>query len=73
MPTTLTANVEQSIDGGVTWQPVGTAGTAIALVAATVGTAFRLTGLVAGPTYRINVTTYTAGAATSSVVIGSLS
>lgn len=73
VPTTLTANVEQSNDGGVTWQPVGTAGTGIALVAATVGTAFRLLNIGPGPIYRINVTTYTAGAATSAVVIGTLS
>ena len=72
VPTTCTANVEQSNDGGVTWQPVGTAGTAIALVAAAVGTAYRLLNIGPGPQYRINVTTLTLGNATSVNIIGSL-
>jgi hypothetical protein len=73
VPTTVTANVEQTNDGGATWQAVGTAGTGIALVATGTGTAFNLTNLVAGPVYRLNVTTLTLGSATAAVIVGTLS
>lgn len=73
VPTTLTCNVEQTNDQGQSWQPAGTSGTGIALVAGTVATAQDITGLVPGPIYRINVTNLTLGNATSMIIIGSLS
>lgn len=73
IPTTVTANIEQSNDQGASWQPVGSAGTGLALVAASVGTAQVVKNLTAGAIYRINPTTVTLGNATNVVIVGTLS
>lgn len=62
VPTTATADLECSADGGTTWQKHSNA---IALAATTVATTQRVTNLVAGLLYRINLTTLTLGSATS--------
>jgi hypothetical protein len=59
VPTTVTANLEASFNGGTDWVIYKLA---VALVAATVATAL-ITDLVAGPMYRLNMTTVTIGSA----------
>ena len=59
VPTTVTGNIEASFDGGTTWEIYQLA---VHFVASTVATVFA-TDIVAGPIYRINLTTITIGSA----------
>jgi len=68
VPTTATADLEGSSDGGVTWQKVATA---LALVATSVATMQKVTNVGPGILLRINLTTLTLGGA-SSVTINAL-
>lgn len=60
VPTTVTANLESSHDGGTTWQIYASA---IAFVAATVATTQIVQNVCSGLLYRFNVTTFTVGSA----------
>lgn len=70
VPTTLTASVYESSDGGTTWS-LHQAG--LALVASTVATNAQVLHLVAGLLYQVLVTTLTLGSATSVSVDGAIS
>lgn len=65
-PTTLTVDLECSVDNGTTWQKYKTA---IALVATAVGTVAVILNVVAGLLYRINATTVTLGGSSTSVAV----
>ncbi len=65
-PTTLTVDLECSVDAGTTWQKYSTA---IALVATAVATTKVLTNVVAGLLYRINATAVTLGGSSTSVSV----
>lgn len=65
VPTTVTANLEASSDGGSTFQPYGSQGTGLTLVATSVGTQQQVGDLIPGIIYRINITSLTIGSATS--------
>lgn len=64
VPTTVTGNIEASFDGGTTWEIYKLA---VAFVASTVATVY-VTDIVAGPIYRINLTTITIGSAVTFVI-----
>ena len=70
LPTTLTASVEASPDGGTTWV---TFASAVALVASTASTAQRIQSVPAGLNYRLNFSAYTAGSASAVKVYGVVS
>ena len=67
VPTTVTANLEVSFDGGVSWQIYASA---LALVASTVATAAVIKNVVSGLLYRVNATAVTIGSAVTYAVWG---
>jgi hypothetical protein len=67
VPTTVTADLEASFDGAVTWQKVATA---LALVATSVATAQKVLNCPTGVPLRFNVTTFTVGSATGPLIKG---
>src|SRR5215475_11281274 len=67
VPTTVTADLEASFDGGATWQKIATG---LALVAASAAAAQKVLNAPRGVPLRINVTTLTLGGASSVAVQG---
>lgn len=64
VPTTVTANLQSSFDGGTTWQNEQTA-TGMPLVATGTGLVAVAQNCASGKLYRLNVGTLTLGSATS--------
>ena len=64
MPTTVTANLQSSADGGTTWENEQTA-TGMPLVATSTGLVAVVTNCAAGKQYRLRVGTLTLGSAAS--------
>lgn len=67
VPTTVTANLTASSDGGTTYQTYGSNGS-IALVATSTGTIAIISNLVSGLIYQLSIGTLTLGSATSVTV-----
>ena len=70
MPTTLTAQLQVSNDGGSTFQNIGSAPN---LVATSTGAPKSVSGIVPGAVYQLNVTALTIGSASSVTVNAAVS
>lgn len=65
VPTTVTVTLQASMDGGVTYQPYGSGGAGIALVATGAGTIAIIQNVNSGLLYQVNITSLTLGSATA--------
>jgi len=70
VPTTVTAQLQVSEDGGTTFQNYGSA---LNLVAASVGTVAAVANMISGVIYKLTLTTLTIGSAVSVTVYAAVS
>lgn len=69
VPTTVTVTLQASMDGGATYQPYGSGGSSIALVATGAGTIAIIQNVNSGLLYQVNITSLTLGGSATSVTI----